>query len=76
MEAFFVNIFEDITQTKDGGVGLVVGGGDALPYRNRLEMGKYIVVVQVSEAISRQVTRILRKFEPENIQGYADTSST
>ncbi|CEJ44912.1 hypothetical protein [Umezakia ovalisporum] len=58
-----------------GGVGLVVGGGDALPYRNRLEMGKYIVVVQVSEAISRQATRILRKFEPENIQGYADTSS-
>ena len=26
MEAFFVNIFEDITQTKDGGVGLVVMG--------------------------------------------------
>ncbi|GAX34940.1 hypothetical protein [Nodularia sp. NIES-3585] len=59
-----------------GGVGLVLGGGDALPYRNRLDMGKYIVVVQVTEAISRQVTRILRKFEPENIQGYADTSNT
>ena len=26
MEAFFVNIFEDRTQTKDGGVGLVVMG--------------------------------------------------
>ncbi|MBE9049686.1 hypothetical protein IQ243_04555 [Nostocales cyanobacterium LEGE 11386] len=58
-----------------GGIGLVVGSGDALPYRNRLDMGKYIIVVQVSEAISRQATRILRKFEPENIQGYADTTS-
>ncbi|YAF95779.1 MAG: hypothetical protein AB3A66_25140 [Nodularia sp. CChRGM 3473] len=58
-----------------GGIGLVVGSGDALPYRNRLDMGKYILVVQVSEAISRQATRILRKFEPENIQGYADTTS-
>ncbi|MDB9539849.1 hypothetical protein NWP22_04030 [Anabaenopsis tanganyikae CS-531] len=58
-----------------GGVGLLLSG-DALPYRNRLDMGKYIVVAQVSEAISRQATRILRKFDPENIQGYADTSGT
>ncbi|MBH8560768.1 hypothetical protein I8748_00885 [Nostoc sp. CENA67] len=55
-----------------GGVGLVVGSGDALPYRNRLEVGKYIVVVQGSETLTRQATRILRQFEPENIQGYAE----
>ncbi|BAZ53212.1 hypothetical protein NIES4103_58850 [Nostoc sp. NIES-4103] len=55
-----------------GGVGLVVGSGDALPYRNRLEAGKYIVVVQGSETLTRQATRILRQFEPENIQGYAE----
>ena len=54
-----------------GGVGLVVGGGDALPYRNRLNAGKYLVVVQGSESVNRQATRILRQFEPENIQGYA-----
>jgi hypothetical protein len=54
-----------------GGVGLVVGSGDALPYRNRLDAGKYLVVVQGSETLSRQATRILRQFEPENIQGYA-----
>ncbi|WP_066377403.1 MULTISPECIES: hypothetical protein [unclassified Anabaena] len=58
-----------------GGVGLVVGSGDALPYRNRLDAGKYLIVVQGSEALSRQATRILRQFEPENIQGYADTAS-
>jgi hypothetical protein len=54
-----------------GGVGLVVGSGDALPYRNRLDAGKYLVVVQGSETLSRQATRILRQFEPEYLQGYA-----
>ncbi|BAT51234.1 hypothetical protein NOS3756_01570 [Nostoc sp. NIES-3756] len=57
-----------------GGVGLVVGGGDALPYRNRLDAGKYLIVVQGSEALTRQATKILRQFEPENIQGYADNT--
>jgi hypothetical protein len=56
-----------------GGVGLLIGSGDALPYRNRLDAGKYIVVVEGSETLTRQATRILRQFEPENIQGYADT---
>lgn len=57
-----------------GGVGLIVGGGDALPYRNRLNAGKYLVVVQGAETVMRQATRILRQFEPENLQGYADPS--
>lgn len=56
-----------------GGVGLVVGSGDALPYRNRLNAGKYLVVVKGSETETRQATRVLRQFEPENLQGYADT---
>ncbi|MGH7999190.1 MAG: hypothetical protein ACREPR_07120 [Brasilonema sp.] len=54
-----------------GGVGLLVGSGDALPYRNRLNAGKYLIVVQGSEILTRQATRVLRQFEPENIQGYA-----
>jgi hypothetical protein len=58
-----------------GGVGLVVGGGDALPYRNRLAAGKYLIVVKGSEILTRQATGILRSFEPETIQGYADTTS-
>jgi hypothetical protein len=57
-----------------GGAGLVFGSGDALPYRNRLNAGKYLIVVQGAENITRQATRILRSFEPENIQGYADTT--
>lgn len=54
-----------------GGVGLVVGGGDALPYRNRLDAGKYIVVVEGDQSLNRETTRILRQLEPENLQGYA-----
>lgn len=57
-----------------GGVGLIIGGGDALPYRNRLDAGKYLIVVQNSENVTRQATRILRQFDPENLQGYADTT--
>jgi hypothetical protein len=57
-----------------GGVGLTSGSGDALPYRNRLSAGKYLVVVKGSEALTRQATTILRQFEPENLQGYVDTS--
>ncbi|MEM9925527.1 MAG: hypothetical protein AAF915_17545 [Cyanobacteria bacterium P01_D01_bin.50] len=53
-----------------GGVGLVVGGGDALPYRNRLDAGKYIVVVEGEQSLKRETNRILRQLEPENLQGY------
>lgn len=57
-----------------GGVGLIVGGGDALPYRNRLNAGKYLVVVRGSDGVVRKATSILRQFEPENLQGYVDSS--
>ena len=57
-----------------GGVGLITGSGDALPYRNRLNAGKYLVVVKGSEALTRQATTILRQYELETIQGYVDTS--
>lgn len=53
-----------------GGVGLSVGSGDALPYRNRLNEGKYLIVVKGSETLTQQATRILRQFEPEAIQDY------
>lgn len=53
-----------------GAVGWTVGSGDALPYRNRLNAGKYLIVVKGSEALTEQATRVLRQFEPENLQGY------
>jgi len=59
-----------------GGVGIAVGSGDALPYRNRLNAGKYLVVVKGSETLTRQATKVLRQFEPENIQGYAEPEPT
>lgn len=59
-----------------GGVGLTVGSGDALPYRNRLNMGKYLIVVKGTEELTRQATRVLRQFEPENLQGYIEPTGT
>ena len=61
MGAFFIG----------GGVGIAVGSGDALSYRNRLSEGKFLVVVRGSEAVIRQATPILRQFRPETIQGYS-----
>jgi hypothetical protein len=55
-----------------GGAGLAFGSGDALPYRNRLNAGKYLIVVNGPPNITNQATRILHQFEPENIQGYVD----
>ncbi|MBE9045852.1 hypothetical protein IQ255_15805 [Pleurocapsales cyanobacterium LEGE 10410] len=53
-----------------GGVGLTVGSGDALTYRNRLNAGQYIIVTQGADGVIRQATKLLRQFEPEYIQGY------
>jgi hypothetical protein len=55
-----------------GGVGLTSGSGDALPYGNRLDAGKYLVVVKGSASLTQQATKILRQFELESIQGYSD----
>jgi len=57
-----------------GGVGLTYGSGDALPYRNRLEAGKYLIVVEGSVSLTQRASYILRQFEPENLQGYIDQS--
>jgi hypothetical protein len=55
-----------------GTVGLTLGSGDALPYRNRLNAGKYLIIVQGTDELTRKATRVLRQFEPENIQGYSE----
>lgn len=58
-----------------GGVGLTVGSGDALPYRNRLNAGKYLIVVKGTDDLIQRSTRVLRQFEPENIQGYTEPTT-
>jgi hypothetical protein len=55
-----------------GIVGLTVGSGDALPYRNRLNSGKYLIVVKGTDELTRQANLVLSRFEPENIQGYTE----
>jgi hypothetical protein len=55
-----------------GGAGLIEGSGDALPYRNRLNAGKYLVVVEGNEQIKKEATTILRQLNPENLQGYQE----
>ncbi len=58
-----------------GGVGLTLGGGDALPYRNFLRAGKYLVIVSGSEALRARATQLLRPLNPENLQGYSTPDS-
>ncbi|MEM9004731.1 MAG: hypothetical protein AAGE59_14565 [Cyanobacteria bacterium P01_F01_bin.86] len=60
MGAFFIG----------GAAGAAFGSGDALSYRNRLNAGKYLLVVRGSETDIRVATPIIRRSRPENIQGY------
>jgi hypothetical protein len=55
-----------------GAVGWTVGSGDALPYRNRLNAGKYLIIVKGTEDLLNQATKILLQFETDNIQGYKE----
>ncbi len=55
-----------------GGVGIGFGSGDAVSYRNRINAGKYLVVVKGSDGLISQASRILRPLRPENIQGYSE----
>jgi hypothetical protein len=55
-----------------GGGGIAFGSGDALPYRNRINAGKYLIVVQGSQLLLQQATTILRQCDLENIQSYID----
>lgn len=55
-----------------GGFGWTTASGDAIAYRNRLNNGKYLIVTKGPKLLIQQATNILRQFEPENIQGYAE----
>ncbi|ANV91272.1 hypothetical protein [Picosynechococcus sp. PCC 8807] len=55
-------------------VGLAVGSGDALPYRNRLNAGKYLVIYKYELNKYRDlVTHLLQEQNPENLQGYSES---
>lgn len=51
-----------------GGIGLTEGSEDqSLALRNRLEAGKYLILVQGSDSLKREVSSILSTFNPENL---------
>jgi hypothetical protein len=56
-----------------GAGGMAFGSGDALPYRNRLNAGKFLIAVKGTDDLTGKAANILRQFEPENIQGYTET---
>jgi len=53
-----------------GGVGLALGSGDALPYRNRLNAGQYLVVVRGSLGEIQRSAGILDQFALGKVQQY------
>ncbi len=53
-----------------GDVSLIFNRAESLPYRDRLNAGKYLIVVKGSEALTYQATKLLRQFELENIHSY------
>lgn len=55
-----------------GGVGLSLSEDNALPYRNRLKEGKYLVIVSGTPNITNKASRILRQLSPESVQSYVD----
>ena len=56
-----------------GGGGIAFGSGDALVYRNRLDAGKYIIVVEDPEFLTQDAVALLREYDPEYLQGYTDS---
>jgi hypothetical protein len=49
----------------------VINSDETLPYRNRLDAGKYLIVVKGAESeITDRATNVLNQFEPEKIQGH------
>jgi hypothetical protein len=52
--------------------GWTTGSGDAIAYRNRLNAGKYLIIARGTETLMREVTRLLRQHNLENIQGYIE----
>ncbi len=54
--------------------GWTVGSKDVIAYRNRLNSGKYLIIAQGTSAFIHEATQLLRKYSPENLQGYVETS--
>jgi hypothetical protein len=50
----------------------VINSDNTLPYRNRLDAGQYLIVVEGTDEITDRAKNVLEQFEPEQIQGYPE----
>lgn len=57
-----------------GGLNIGDESEEALPYRMELDQGKYLVIVQGSQTLKNRAKPILRKFQPEELQGYTEAN--
>lgn len=55
--------------------GWTVSSGDAITYRNRLNAGKYLIIAKGADTFVEQATQLIRQYNPENLQGYVETTS-
>jgi len=51
---------------------LSFGGREGTPYRDYLNQGKYLVIVEGSDALRTKANRILGALNPEDLQSYND----
>lgn len=58
-------------------MSMMTGGGDALPFRNRLNAGDYLVIYRYEIGKYRDLAnRILRDYKPDTIQGYIESGGS
>lgn len=50
--------------------GWTTSSGDAIAYRNRLNAGKYLIIVTGTDAFVQDAVKLLRQYKLENLQGY------
>jgi hypothetical protein len=50
--------------------GWTTSSGDAIAYRNRLNSGKYLIIVTGTDAFMRDAVKLLQQYKLENLQGY------
>jgi hypothetical protein len=53
-----------------GGVGLVLESGESISYRNRIEKGKYLLLVEGQEALVLTAQEQLRGVQTESLERY------
>jgi hypothetical protein len=56
--------------TVGGGLQLLIRQQDAVPYRDRLQAGKYLLVVTGSDLVIRQANNLLQSLGSEGLQVY------